>query len=29
VAKKLGLSFDQDVIDSASKIVENGTLTTK
>ncbi len=29
VAKKLGLSFPQDVIDSASKIVENGTLKTK
>jgi putative ABC transport system substrate-binding protein len=29
VAKKLGLSFPQDVIDSASKIVENGKLITK
>ncbi len=29
VAKKLGLSFDQKTIDSASKIVENGKLITK
>jgi putative ABC transport system substrate-binding protein len=29
VAKKLGLSFPKDVIDSASKIVENGELTSK
>jgi len=29
VAKKLGLSFPQDIIDNASKIVENGKLITK
>jgi putative ABC transport system substrate-binding protein len=29
VAKKLGLTFPKDIIDSASKIVENGKLKTK
>ena len=29
VAKKLGLSFSQDIIDNASKVVENGKLTKK